>query len=146
MVSGGDKSARVWEVATGKEVARMIHDGFVSSVAFSPDSKYVVSGDDKTARVWEVATSQEVARMIHDGFVDSVAFSPDGKYVLSASYDKTVRIWMWQPASLIVKACANLPRNLSRAEWQQYIRDAIPYQAVCENLPIEPLPTPRASP
>jgi hypothetical protein len=31
-----------------------------------------------------------------------------------------------------------MTRNLTRAEWQQYIGDALPYQAVCPNLPIEP--------
>ena len=48
-----DNTARVWEADTGKEIARMTHDDFVNSVAFSPDGKYVVSGSrDKTARVW----------------------------------------------------------------------------------------------
>ena len=45
VVSGsGDSTARVWEAATGREVARMTHDDGVHSVAFSPDGKYVVSG------------------------------------------------------------------------------------------------------
>jgi len=29
------------------------------------------------------------------------------------------------------------PRNLTRAEWKQYIGDALPYQAVCPNLSID---------
>ncbi len=45
VVSGSDdKTARVWEQLTGREIARMTHDDAVSSVAFSPDGKYVVSG------------------------------------------------------------------------------------------------------
>ena len=80
--------------STGKEVARMTHDQGVTSVAFSPDGKYVVSGsDDGTARVWEAATGREVARMTHDRCMTSVAFSPDGKYVVSGSYDSTARAW-----------------------------------------------------
>src|SRR5262249_26957359 len=66
----------------------------ISSVAFSPDSKYVVSGsEDNTVRVWETATGKEVARMTHNDIVLSVAFSPDGKYVVSGSEDNTVRVW-----------------------------------------------------
>jgi len=140
VVSGSiDGTARVWEALTGKEVARMTHDSYVSSVAFSPDGKYVVSGSsDNTARVWEVATGKEVARMTHDDPVRTVAFSPDDKFVVSGSSDGTARVWAWQPQDLIANACAFMPRNLTREEWQQYIGDALPYQAVCENLPIEP--------
>jgi WD40 repeat protein len=140
VVSGSyDGTARMWDAATGKEVARMIHDNAVTSVAFSPDGKYVVSGSyDGTARVWEATTGKEVARMTHDDNVISVVFSPDGKQVASGSSDNTARMWMWQVNDLIANACADLPRNLTRAEWQQYIGDALPYEAVCENLPIEP--------
>ena len=48
VVSGSsDKTARVWEVTTGKEIARMTHDFDVLSVTFSPDGKYVVSGSSR---------------------------------------------------------------------------------------------------
>jgi WD40 repeat protein len=75
--------------------------------------------------------------MTHDDYVYSVAFSPDGKYVVSGSADKTARIWMWRPEDLIVSACENLLRNLTREEWAQYIGEILPYQAVCPNLTIE---------
>jgi WD40 repeat protein len=58
VVSGSeDKTARVWDAATGEEVARMTHEDTVSSAVFSPDGKYIVSGsEDKTARVWDAIT------------------------------------------------------------------------------------------
>ena len=34
-----DKTARVWEAATGREVARMDHGGELRSVAFCPDGR-----------------------------------------------------------------------------------------------------------
>jgi WD40 repeat protein len=145
IVSGSyDSTARVWEAASGKEVARMTHDDAVFSVAFSPDGKYIVSGSgDNTARVWEATSGKEVVRMTYDdSAVFSVAFSPDGKYTLSGSGDNTARVWVWQAEDLIANACKVIPRNLTRAEWQQYIGDALPYQAVCPNLPIEPKSTP----
>src|SRR5690606_11954890 len=51
--SSQDGTIRVWEVATGNELARMTHGQPVSSVAFSPDGNYVASGSsDGTARGW----------------------------------------------------------------------------------------------
>ena len=85
--------------------------------------------------------------MTHDSaYVTSVAFSLDGKYVISGSTDGTVLVWVWQPKDLIASACLYLPRNLTRAEWKQYIGDALPYQAVCKNLPVEPEATPTVAP
>jgi WD40 repeat protein len=141
VVSGSkDGTARVWDVATDKEIARMTHDYEVESVAFSPDGKYVVSGSkDGTARVWEASTGKELARKVFDGAVYSVAFSPmdGGKYVVSGNEDKTVRIWIWQTADLTSNACARLSRNLTYAEWNQYIGEALPYQVICPEIPLD---------
>jgi type II secretory pathway pseudopilin PulG len=94
--------------------------------------------------------TRTITRMAHNGPVYCVAFSPDGKYVVSGSADKTTRIWLWQPNDLIANACKYLPRNLTHAEWNQYIGDALPYQAVCPNLPVEaeviPTPSPTSTP
>lgn len=140
-----DHTAHVWEVSTGKEVACMTHDCSVHSVDFSPDGKFVVSGSsDGTALVWEAESGVEIARMIHDAV--SVAFSPDGKFVVSGSWDGTIRVWTWQTGDLIANACNVMPRNLTRVEWEKYIGDTLPYQAVCPNLPIESEPTPTVTP
>jgi hypothetical protein len=46
-------------------------------------------------------------------------------------------VMLWQADDLIINACESMSRNLTRAEWVQFVGDALPYQAVCENLPIE---------
>jgi hypothetical protein len=85
--------------------------------------------------------------MTYDGDVQPVSFSPDGKYVVSARCDQRdsrslcpqgfTHTWIWRSDDLIADACSRVTRNLTRAEWDQYIGDALPYQAVCPNLPIE---------
>ncbi|WJW70252.1 AAA-like domain-containing protein (plasmid) [Candidatus Chlorohelix allophototropha] len=91
-----DQTARIWEVATGKEVAVLKgHSGAVTGIEFSPDGKYVVTaGEDKTLRLWDTTNWQEV-RVIrgHTAEISSVAFSPDSQTVISGSADKTARIW-----------------------------------------------------
>jgi hypothetical protein len=142
VVSGSlDGTARVWEAATGKEVARLTHDDYVTAVAFSPDGRWVVSGSDGgTTRVWDAATGTEVARLAHGDDVTAVAFSPDGGWVVSGSgdsfesRDNTARVWRWRAEDLIDLACSRLTRNLTQAEWKQYLGDE-PYRKTCEKLP-----------
>jgi len=132
-----NNTVTIWDADTGDEIAVMIHENGSTSAAFSPDGTYIVSGGDMTARVWETLTGRELARMTHYDFVKSVSFSPDGKLVASGGDDGIARVWMWQAEDLISNACFRLPRNMTAAEWKQYIGDTLPPQAVCDNLPFE---------
>lgn len=140
IISGSsDKTARVWDAATGHEIARMLHDDSVLFVAFSSDSKYAVSGSsDKVVRVWDAKTGQEFVNVTYDTFVRAVAFSKDGKYIVSATADGPIVASLYRPEDLIAEACSRVTRNLTRAEWQQYTGDMLPYQAICSNLPTGP--------
>ncbi|HLF73468.1 MAG TPA: WD40 repeat domain-containing protein, partial [Anaerolineales bacterium] len=140
--------ARVWQTATGQEVAHMEHAGQVNSIALSRDGLYIVSGSwDGTARVWDAKIGVEVARMTYNGAVTFVDFSPDGRSIISAGCDKpetdntcsqaSVRMWRWNSEDLIKDACSRVTRNFTRTEWAQYFGNGLPYQAICPNLPIE---------
>ena len=96
VTASADKTARIWDAATAKEIAVLRgHDDAVNSAAFSPDgSRIVTASDDKTARIWDAATAKEIAVLRgHDVDVKSAAFSPDGSRIVTASSDNTARIW-----------------------------------------------------
>jgi WD40 repeat protein len=96
VTASDDKTARLWDVATGKEIAVLRgHEGPVTFAAFSPNGMLVMTAsEDTTARLWDTTTSKEITPLKgHEGPVTSAAFSPDGKRVVTVSEDKTVRLW-----------------------------------------------------
>jgi len=90
-----DKTVRVWDAATGKEIAVFQHDDGVNGVTFSPDGKRVLTSCyDATARIWDVATGKELLALRgHERYVTVAAFSPDGKRVVTVVFGGAVRLW-----------------------------------------------------
>jgi hypothetical protein len=71
------------------------HEGWVQSVAVSPDGKWAASGsNDQTVKIWDLDTGQcRVTLEGHRGGIPCVAISPDGTRLLSGSEDDTIRLW-----------------------------------------------------
>jgi WD40 repeat protein len=91
-----DGTAKLWDVATGKERATLKADsGEVSSLAFHPDGKVLATaGEEEVVKLWDIASGKELAVLKgHTNAVHCVAYSPDGKTLASGSEDETVRLW-----------------------------------------------------
>ena len=83
LASGADdNTVRLWDVATGKETARLEgHGDWVRSVAFSPDGTRLASGaDDNTVRLWDVASGKETARLEGHGDCGHVGGVQPGRH------------------------------------------------------------------
>jgi WD40 repeat protein len=112
----GDMTARIWDAASGKEIAVLRgHDSRVWFAAFNSDgSRIVTASGDKTARIWDATSFRQIEVLQgHDDQVRSAAFSFDGSRVVTASWDKTVRIWnvrlqTMSAKALLAQACARL--------------------------------------
>ncbi|KAK5814761.1 WD40-repeat-containing domain protein [Linnemannia elongata] len=77
------------------------HPSPITSVAFSPDDRWIASSGDFTVKLWDSRSRLLVSSFInHLSIVNCVRFSPSGSYIASASYDKTLRLWEVNSSSL----------------------------------------------
>jgi WD40 repeat protein len=94
---GREGSVSLWEVRTGKEARPRFWVGTMpSSLAFSPDGKYILFGDQwaGTLVLWDLVAARVVRLFAgHINAVQSVAFAPDSQRALSCGQDRTVRLW-----------------------------------------------------
>jgi WD40 repeat protein len=90
-----DKTVRLWDIQSGKELRRLESPAGVDAVAFSADGRRALSGGtDRLVRLWDVEAGKEIQCFKgHTGYVLSVAFSPDGRHALSGSIGDAVRLW-----------------------------------------------------
>jgi hypothetical protein len=93
----------LWDVATGKMLTEFKGmNGFIHSVAFSPDGKLLAAGGHIGKEIneivlWDVAKKEKRATLTgHRGPVGAVAFSHNGKLLASAGggrNDGELRLW-----------------------------------------------------
>jgi WD40 repeat protein len=108
LASGGDVTARLWDLATRQTATVLTSETDVESAALSPDGRTLaVACQDGTVMLWVIATGQITALTGSAGQVESVAFSPDGRTLASsqtqppqpgpdspeAGSTTTVRLW-----------------------------------------------------
>jgi WD40 repeat protein len=114
---------------------------WITSFAFSPDGRILASlSEDAALTLWDVKSGKSIFSFRTDrynlgysGEYEYAAFSSDGRKLYSNGFVYDLDVAHWQTA-----ACSIVGRNLTRAEWTQYIGNVLPYQAVCPDLPIEP--------
>jgi WD40 repeat protein len=89
-----DKTSRVFDVASGREVSQIKMNEGGSAVAISPDKSVVASGNmKKTVVIWDPRTGKEIRRIADNTNTPFLLrFSPDGKRLAWVA-GKTIRVW-----------------------------------------------------
>jgi WD40 repeat protein len=98
-----DRTARIWDAATGKQLQVLPHTGYVLAERFSDDGRSLVtSSQDGGAYVWDVATGQRELLLVGaTGKINEAAFSPDGSGIATASDDRFGRLYYSQDGRLL---------------------------------------------
>jgi WD40 repeat protein len=94
VLSGGDKTLTLWELATGKCLCTLNgHTESVNAVALTSEGRRALSGSwDKTLKLWDLATGQCLRTLTgYTGSAQTVV--SDGRRALSGSADQTIKIW-----------------------------------------------------
>ena len=109
LTGGEDRTARLWEAASGRLQAVLYHREPVTAVAFGPGGRTLLTaGRGDAVRAWQgTASAEPLQTEVHAGPVRALAGSPDGARVATGSDERSVRLW--QATSGTLTPAGNLP-------------------------------------
>jgi len=96
IAAGDDRGDVNLRLADGTVVPLSGHSASITSIASSPDGRYLATAsEDGTARVWNAANGTLVSTLGGSGSpgLSSVQFAPDGRLVLTVDNQGFVRVW-----------------------------------------------------
>jgi WD40 repeat protein len=98
-----DRTARLWNVGTGKLLHVLEHHGYVLDESFSEDgSSLVTAASDGGGYVWDVANGQRELLLVGaTGPATAAAFSPDGSEIALGSTDWLARLYYSEDGRLL---------------------------------------------
>jgi serine/threonine protein kinase/WD40 repeat protein len=95
-----DRTARIWDVLQGKEIAKFEHDRPVLSLAVAPDGLGLLSGTrDGVLRLWSLTDRQLLNSHRFPRYnITGIAYSPRGRYALFVMGGQNGRAGAWNPS------------------------------------------------
>ena len=90
----GDRTIKLWDLATGKEIQTFQHHESVISVRISPDAKTLISVGERTIKKWDLDKKDEIFTFQRNlESIIRVSVSPDSKTLAYSSVNsKTITL------------------------------------------------------
>lgn len=92
-----DNTIILWDVHKEKMIRKYTNSDnakHITSVAFSPDSRFVLASRSYEVIMWEIKTGRQVK--LFKGFTTSIpkaVFHPDDRHIISCQYDGQLNTW-----------------------------------------------------
>jgi WD40 repeat protein len=131
---------QLWDPSSGREVGKPtpVAPAPVSSISFNPSGSTFATtgGSDGLAKLWTTETLQPVGSALAGarGTWSHAAYTPDGHRLVVVYDDGTGSVWPTSVGAWERRACAVAGRNLTQAEWRQYVGGSA-YRATCPGQP-----------
>lgn len=138
LLATGDRGGtiRLWSAATGRPVGEpLATGGSIDDLAFDPRSAILASSDSGAIRLWDIENGRELGSPLRANEVTALAFRADGEMLASTDTGEAVVVWdpvLWTRnwSRIADRLCPILSRNLTAAEWEQFLPGR-PHHATC---------------
>ena len=109
-----DRTARIWDLATGTVLHVLEHPGDPEAIDWSPDGSVVATGcDDEVCRLWDPATGSLIGTLTDaKAAVRFVRFDVTGARLLVGAYVSTMRAYNTRTWSLVAE-------HRSATQWER---------------------------
>ncbi len=98
--AGGDKSVRLWDLESRRQIGPLPHLEQVIGAAASPDGRWLATATMKEAEgqpvlLWDLATHKIAATLTTNFWLSpgSITFSPDSRWLAFATHFGGLRLW-----------------------------------------------------
>ncbi|HSD75326.1 MAG TPA: TIR domain-containing protein [Steroidobacteraceae bacterium] len=136
IVAGDDGEISWWDLKTRSSRLSVSAGSIILQVAAAPAKRHLVTLDGfREIRAWDLDDGRLLRRLPYYHLY-ALAISPDGESFAVSGFDgnqDVIDVARIVPTDPVVAACERVTRNLTREEWQRYLRDE-PYRPTCPNL------------
>jgi WD40 repeat protein len=90
--AGQDRTSRMWDVASGKELGHVEHKDSIEGARFDlTGARFATAGEDKSAVLWDAMTFQPIRAFLHDAIV--IRVGANTALLAGATSSGVVQLW-----------------------------------------------------
>lgn len=133
----GERQVLLWSLQPGEAPIiskKLFAPDSITALALNASGQWLATGSPNgIIYLWDLKqqTVQPIKLFGHTDTVTYLTFSQDNRWLASGSADTTARLWPVSIDKLFEQGCRTVGRNLTSAEWAQYLGQR-KYRRTCE--------------